>query len=130
MTNNGVVFAEGGMGLTHTKYVSEVIDKYGMMPHNMEPNPKLDEETIRDYDNGIRRHGKKFSWKKFIQVNRYFTWYWLQAVSSEFDFTAVYHDMGYRVELYRRNGGFVYSYKVGEIKYEEKKADTIGEMKI
>ena len=30
--------------------------------------------------------------------------------------------MGYRVELYRRNGGFVYSYKVGEIKYEEKKA--------
>ena len=129
MTRKGIIFAEGGMGLTKTKYISEVVDKYGMMPHNMEPNPELDEETIREYNNG-NRYGKKFSWKKFIQVNRYFTWYWLQSVSSEFDFTGVYQDMGYRVELYRKNGGFIYSYKIDEIKYGEKLNDTISKIKI
>jgi hypothetical protein len=116
-TNKGIIFAEGGMGLTHTKYLGEVIDKYGMMPHNTEPNPRLDEEIIKEY-NGGNKYGDKFSLKRYIQVNRYFTWYWLQAVSTEFPFTAVFNDMGYRIELYKEGGGYIYSYKIDEIKYD------------
>jgi|TARA_R110000765_G_scaffold337513_1_gene427806 hypothetical protein len=129
MTNEGVPFAEGGMGLTNTRYMSEVIDKFGRMPSCLEVNPPLDEYVIKEYNEG-NRYGKKFSWKRFYQVNRYFTWYWLQAVTSEFDFTAVFYDIGYRVELYRKNGGFIYSFKVDDMKVEDSPNDSIGNFRL
>ena len=129
MTNKGVPFAEGGMGLSSTRYIGEVIDRFGRMPSCLELAPELDETIIKKYNNGDR-YGDRFSWKRFYQVNRYFTWYWLQSVTSEFSFTAVFYDIGYRVELYRNNGGFIYSFKIDDMKTESSDNDTIGKFSL
>ena len=129
MTNKGVPFAEGGMGLSNTRYIGEVIDRFGRMPSCLELAPELDETIIKKYNNGDR-YGDKFSLKRFYQVNRYFTWYWLQSVTSEFSFTAVFYDIGYRVELYRNNGGFIYSFKIDDMKTESSDNDTIGKFSL
>jgi hypothetical protein len=104
--------SDGGMGLTHKKYLKEVIRYNGKLPHHMIPNPRHDKKFIR-YDGDETPGYTTFPIWKFFKYNRYFIWYWLHAILSEIDFTRVYYDIGYEIMGYPNQGDMIYSYKIG-----------------
>ena len=104
--------SEGGMGLTHQKYLKEVIRYNDELPHHMIPNPRHDKEFIR-YEGDETPGYTTFKPWKFFKYHRYFVWYWLHAILGEIDFTRVYYDVGYEIMGYPNQGNMIYSYKIG-----------------
>lgn len=106
-------FAYGGgvMGMTHKKYLNQVIEIKGKLPYPNIPNP--------NYKKEFNVFSKNSVWnivKTFFVYNKYITWYWLHIILAEIDFTRVYYDIGYRIIPYPEQDNLIYSYKKGGYK--------------
>lgn len=108
---NKYPYAGGMMGVTHKKYLDEVIELRGKLPYPELPNPRHNKKFIEFKD--------KSFWsmvKTFFLYNRYMTWYWLMLILAEVEFTRVFYDVGYEVTHYPEDNRVVYSYKWGGYK--------------
>ena len=109
--SNEVPYCGGIMGLTHKKYINQIIELNGKLPYPDIPNPR--------YKNKFKQFNKNIVWgtiKTFFIYNQYITWYWLHIILAEINFTRIYYDIGYRIISYPEDNKLIYSYKKGGYK--------------
>ena len=109
--SNQFPYAGGLMGLTHKKYLNQIIEMNGKLCYPEIPNPRHSKRFIE--------FGEKTLWsmiKTFFLYNHYVTWYWLYCVLGEVEFTRIYYDFGYKVTHFPDTHNLVYSYKIGRFK--------------
>ena len=100
LINEGKIpFSPNMTGLTHRKYLEEVIKLNGALPY---PNIPHNRQNGLDIKNPL--HIFKFG------LN-YITWYTSAFVLGEIEFTRIYYDLGYKVENYNSPHNVVYQYK-------------------
>tara|TARA_R110000787_G_scaffold232070_1_gene339330 strand:- start:58 stop:1032 length:975 start_codon:yes stop_codon:yes gene_type:complete len=108
---NQFPYAGGLMGLTHKKYLDQIIEMNGKLSYPEIPNPRHTKKFIE--------FEKKSLWsmvKTFFIYNHYFVWYWLYCVLGEVEFTRIYYDFGYKVTHFPDTKNLVYSYKIARFK--------------
>ena len=94
-------FCSGMMGLTHTKFLTEVINKYDNLPF---PNIPMSQK---------QKEFKKIN--IFTRFNYILSWV-LLAVLGEIEFTRIYKDLGYNIKSYDNLKDLIFSYKKDEFK--------------
>tara|TARA_R110000824_G_scaffold247906_1_gene436981 strand:+ start:2184 stop:3137 length:954 start_codon:yes stop_codon:yes gene_type:complete len=96
-----IPFCSGMMGLTKTKFLNEVVEKYGKLPY-----PNI------DYNKTQKPYQKRNKLGKFRQ-NLKFS---LFCVLGEMEFTRVYNDLGYNIRCYNNLKELIFSYKKNKFK--------------
>lgn len=94
-------FCSGMMGLTHRKFLMEVINKYGKLPF---PNISMSQK---------QKEFKKIN--IFTKFNYVLSWV-LLAVLGEIEFTRIYTDLGYKIKSYNNLNKLIFSYKKNKFK--------------
>tara|TARA_R110000824_G_scaffold401091_1_gene610641 strand:+ start:136 stop:1062 length:927 start_codon:yes stop_codon:yes gene_type:complete len=108
-----VPYAGGGMGITHKRYLDEIIYLKGNWKWSY---PEISNPR---YKKKFKEFSRKNIWsiiKTFFIYNHYITWYWLHVILAEVEFTRIYYDIGYRIISYPEDNKLVYSYKKGDYK--------------
>lgn len=108
---NEFPYAGGLMGLTHKKYLDQIIEINGKLCYPEIPNPRHKKRFIE--------FEQKSFWsmvKTFFLYNHYFVWYWLYCVLGEVEFTRIYYDIGYKVTHFPDTENLIYSYKIDRFK--------------
>ena len=96
-----IPFCGGMMGLTRTKFLSEVVDKFGKLPYPPVLCPPYDVTTNKN---------------SLFRRTKYQMWWTLFAILGEIEFTRIYIDLGYKIIQYPHPENLVYSYKKKIIK--------------
>ena len=96
-----IPFCDGMMGVTKTKYLNEMVEKYGKLPH-----PNI------EYNNNQKLHQKMNIIGKFRQNIKFV----LFCVLGEIEFTRAYNDLGYNIRGYGNLKELVFSYKKNKFK--------------
>ena len=106
-------YCGGPNGLTHIKFPSEVVDKFGKLPYPTIPVPYYNSDPNK---NSIRNRLK------------YQMWWILCCIIGEIGFTRIYVDLGYKLKKYPNQENLVYSYKIkkSKILYESNNIKTKG----
>tara|TARA_R110000824_G_scaffold324968_1_gene511869 strand:- start:864 stop:1781 length:918 start_codon:yes stop_codon:yes gene_type:complete len=99
-----IPFCTNMTGITHRKYLQEVVNSKGELPH-----PKI--KHNRQNGLQIKNPFKIIKWGI-----TYITWYVSVFVFGEIEFTRVYHDLGYIIECYPHSPGLIHQYKNNPIR--------------
>ena len=89
-------FCDGGMGLTHKKFLNEIYNKNNSLPYCKSPQPK--EYMVRDI--------------KFLLPSK--VWWVFNVVFGEIRFTNIYVDHGYELNVFPSSAPIIHSYKANE----------------